>query len=136
VPSTHDEGFPRVIVEAISCGTPVVASNKGSIPEAMDDTIGIVCEPELAVFVKQIGFLLRNREILNSLSGRCREYALLRYSEENAFEIEGAYDTAMRCDLALSTNPKQTTSLLSTVHAKGPIDSIARGRRILNGRRK
>jgi glycosyltransferase involved in cell wall biosynthesis len=96
VPSLHDEGFPRVIVEAISCGTPVVASNKGSIPEAVNNKIGVVCEPNLANFVDRISLLLGNRELLKSLSGRCREFALKHYGEGNALEIEEAYDIALQ----------------------------------------
>ena len=37
VPSRVNEAFPRVIIEAQSLGIPVVASNRGGIPEAMDD---------------------------------------------------------------------------------------------------
>jgi glycosyltransferase involved in cell wall biosynthesis len=96
VPSIHDEGFPRVIVEAISCGTPVVASNKGSIPEAVNDAIGVICEPNLVNFVDKINALLENRELLKSLAGRCREFALKHYGKRNADKIEEAYETAFQ----------------------------------------
>jgi glycosyltransferase involved in cell wall biosynthesis len=38
------EGFGLPVVEAMSCGTPVIASNVGSLPEIVADT-GIVVEP-------------------------------------------------------------------------------------------
>ena len=44
VPSTHEEGFGRVILESLACGTPVIGSNRGAIPEAMDTSVGKLIE--------------------------------------------------------------------------------------------
>ena len=38
------ENFPCVIIEALCCGLPVVASNVGGIPEALNETNGILVE--------------------------------------------------------------------------------------------
>jgi teichuronic acid biosynthesis glycosyltransferase TuaC len=39
---SHSEGCPNVIVEAISCGRPVVATRVGGIPELVDDECSIL----------------------------------------------------------------------------------------------
>jgi len=35
IPSLYEEGFGRVILEALACGTPVIGSNRGGIPEVL-----------------------------------------------------------------------------------------------------
>jgi glycosyltransferase involved in cell wall biosynthesis len=45
---SHSEGCPNVIVESISCGRPVVATNVGGIPELLNDECGIMVPPERA----------------------------------------------------------------------------------------
>jgi teichuronic acid biosynthesis glycosyltransferase TuaC len=42
---SYSEGCPNVIVEAIGCGRPVVATNVGGIPELVDESCGILIPP-------------------------------------------------------------------------------------------
>jgi len=39
------ENFPCVIIESLCCGLPVVSSNVGGVPEAVNDSNGILVEP-------------------------------------------------------------------------------------------
>ena len=40
------EGYPGAIVEAFAAGIPIIATKCGAIPEIVDDTCGILVEPE------------------------------------------------------------------------------------------
>jgi teichuronic acid biosynthesis glycosyltransferase TuaC len=42
---SHSEGCPNVVIEALSCGRPVVASNVGGIPELLNPRCGILVPP-------------------------------------------------------------------------------------------
>jgi glycosyltransferase involved in cell wall biosynthesis len=43
---SHNEGVPNVVVEAISCGTPVIATRVGGIPEIVNSSNGILVESQ------------------------------------------------------------------------------------------
>lgn len=93
VPSQYEEGFGRVILEALSCGTPVLASNKGGIPEALGDRVGICIEPTARNIRRAIEnlYTVSGRLRLRQLQSYCREYALANFSEKNAELIVGSY---------------------------------------------
>lgn len=91
VPSKYEEGFGRVIIEAFSCGIPVVASRRGGIPEAVNESVGVLVEPSVEEFKKAILELFFNREKLSTLSENCRGYALKKFGLSNAQTIVDLY---------------------------------------------
>jgi glycosyltransferase involved in cell wall biosynthesis len=91
VPSTHEEGFGRVILEALACGTAVIGSNRGAIPEAMDETVGKLIKVTTKNIKKEVEMFYQNPEKLLSLSKNARSFAQKRYSEKNVETIIKKY---------------------------------------------
>ena len=42
---SYNEGCPNVVIEALSCGRPVIATNVGGIPELVNEESGILVAP-------------------------------------------------------------------------------------------
>ena len=42
---SRSEGCPNVVLEALCCGTPVVATRVGAVPDLLDEGCGVICEP-------------------------------------------------------------------------------------------
>lgn len=40
------EGFPYTVLESMSCGIPVVATDVGGVTEALDESCGFICKPK------------------------------------------------------------------------------------------
>jgi glycosyltransferase involved in cell wall biosynthesis len=73
-PIDWPEPFGLVMIEALACGTPVIAYRRGSVPEIIDDGItGFVVEDEedALAAIGRIGEIDR---------ARCRETFLARFS--------------------------------------------------------
>ena len=50
---SYSEGCPNVVVEALSCGRPVVATSVGGVPELVDERGGILVAPRGAAQVRE-----------------------------------------------------------------------------------
>lgn len=91
VPSNSEEGFGRVIIESLACGTPVIASKRGGIDEAMDETVGKFIEVSPESIKKAVYYYYKNPKELNRLSRNTRQFVERRYSERNAQSIIQIY---------------------------------------------
>lgn len=91
VPSISEEGFGRVIIESLACQTPVVASKRGAISEAMDQTVGRFIDITPENIKDEINFLYKNPLVLRNLAAKSRRFAKRRYSESNVKTIIQAY---------------------------------------------
>ena len=91
VPSTHEEGFGRVILESLACGVPVIGSNRGAVPEAMDETVGKLIDISPRSIKSSVESLFKNRNELKLLSSRARKFAVKRFSESNVKTIIESY---------------------------------------------
>lgn len=90
-PTQTNEAFGLPVAEALMSGTPVIASNRGAMPEVLDPLGGFLCadEPEYLSAVENLGQIK---------SADCRQLALSRfhyldmaqnYVKEYEREIEG-----------------------------------------------
>lgn len=92
VPSQYDEAFGKVIIEALSCGTPVIGSNRGAIPDIIKDSVGRIVEPTAENIKKGVEYLYNNPEVLAGLTRNCRSYAERNFGETNTGVITKSYE--------------------------------------------
>lgn len=91
VPSTHDEGFGRVILESLACGTPVIGSNRGAIPLVMNETVGKLIDVSPESIKNAVEYFYKNPNKLMKAGKKARSFAKLRYGSNNVKSILKSY---------------------------------------------
>lgn len=88
VPSEWYEGFPMTVVEAMGCGTPVIASDIGSLGEVIEnDMNGAKFEPGNAhALAQQVRRLMSDPAKLLVLRHNVRQRFLSRYTAESNYQ--------------------------------------------------
>ena len=82
---TYEDSFPTTILEALSCGTPVVTYQTGGSPESItDDTGRVVAKGDIEGVVSAIEELCAVERA--DLQKRCREYALAHFDKNECFK--------------------------------------------------
>ena len=79
---TRMEGLPLSAMEAMACGTPVVASKISSLPEIIEDDVsGALCPlDDVSAFAETIVKLSSSKEKLDFLSGNARKRVETHFS--------------------------------------------------------
>ena len=87
------EGMPQSLLEAMSLGKPVIASNVGGIPEVVKDgESGLLVEPREDDVVTALSILLENPEKSAELGRRAKDVLLTDFSWERiAKDFEKLY---------------------------------------------
>lgn len=91
VPSVHDEGFGRVILESLACGTPVIGSKRGAIPQIMDTTVGELIDVSPDSIAKAVNYFYEHPNKLKILSKKARVFTEVKYSSRNIRSIIKSY---------------------------------------------
>ena len=89
LPSNY-EGLPIVIIEALACGKPVVASAVGGISELLDGSNGFAVENEAKVMAEKIAYILSDRALYSRMAEAARQTYL------HSFTVDKMVDGYMR----------------------------------------
>ena len=78
------EGLGRVIFEAMACGTPVIGSQVGGIPEMIQEgATGFLVPPEdPTVLADRVRWMLRHPHDAQEMGQRARQFAQLFFFPE------------------------------------------------------
>jgi alpha-1,6-mannosyltransferase len=81
------ETFGLVILEAMACGRPVVAARAGAFPEFVDETVGVLAEPDSADGMAAAIVALYERD-LEAVGAAARARVLRHYTWSRAFHAQ------------------------------------------------
>ena len=96
VPSEFEEPFGMVAIEAMSCGTPVLATRRGGLPEIItNDVTGFLLDDakDYAAFASRLNELLDGPARLEGVSRTARTYVEQRHDWNMVTQqLESLYD--------------------------------------------
>jgi alpha-1,6-mannosyltransferase len=89
------ETFGLVILEAMACGRPVVAARAGAFPEFIDDSVGMLAEPNDAASMAAAVDALYERD-LDAVGAAARAHVLKHFTWHRAFQTQlSAYNALL-----------------------------------------
>ena len=95
--TSDNEGVPTALVEAALAGIPAVATNAGSVSDAvLDGVTGLVVEKNAAAVAEAVRYLADDHPARHRMGAAARERALVEFSPERMWEQhQRAYELAL-----------------------------------------
>ena len=91
-PVLYDEGFAGVYLESLACGTPLITSKKGCLPDFLSSEIAdLLKSVNTDTVLEKIEYYFEHRDLLDNKRNLCRRYAEKSFSEKNAEVILNSY---------------------------------------------
>lgn len=89
VAPSYIEGFPNVILEAMACGTPVIASGVGAIPQMLDNgRCGVLIAPRSVDSIYDaVNKLLPDNALKDALARNALERVYEKYSISSVWDV-------------------------------------------------
>lgn len=84
IPSRYEEGAARVVMEAVSSGTPVIATNRGAIPSVLSPKVAVFVKPDEKNIRQALETLYKDRKELAKLTRNCYSFAAKHFGFDNA----------------------------------------------------
>ncbi len=91
LPSLAPEAQPMVVMESLMCGTPIITTNKGSVTDMYNKTVGISISPTIKNLYKKIINLYKNPKDIKKMKNNCRSFAIQKFGSKNAQIITNSY---------------------------------------------
>lgn len=79
LPSNY-EGLPIVIIEALACGKPVVASAVGGIPELLDGNNGFAIQNDAQKMAEKINLILSDKKLKEKMGCAAKQMYLQKFT--------------------------------------------------------
>ncbi|TDQ32580.1 GT4 family glycosyltransferase PelF [Zeaxanthinibacter enoshimensis] len=99
------EGFPYTVLESMSCGVPVVATDVGGVSEALDLDSGFLCKPrDHIALADRVIRLLENKELRRSMGINGRNQVLKKFTIDH-------FTQAFECAYLSMTENKYTQAI-------------------------